>query len=148
MQIFNTSIIELAVICALISLFLDFTFRKGNIFATWLDFLADSWLEKHKPIVLRFVEGKTDKDILLATDGKDESVREYKHERVDWFWFKPLGGCVVCMNVWISFIMCAFFFRSMELDLGVNSFVETICGALIFILLSNFIVRFFQEKIV
>lgn len=139
MQIFNISIIEVALLSALLSLFLDFTFRAKNIFEKWLDFWADRWLEKHKPIVLKFVEGKTDEDIVIATEGKDETVREYKHERVDWFWFKPLGGCVVCMNVWISFVLCAIW-----LVFGCLAW----WGVLPVVLLSNFVVRFFQEKIV
>lgn len=126
MQIFSTSIVELAVIAALISLFLDFTFREGNIFAGWLDFLAD---------------------LHIPADAMDLE-REDRFELVEWFWFKPLGGCVVCMNVWISFAICACFFQRLELNLGVNAVIETIAGALLMVLLSNFLVRFFQEKII
>lgn len=129
MQIFNTSIIELAVISALLSMFLDFTFREGNIFEGWLDFLADLHLPE---------------DVKEALDND----REERFKMVDWFWFKPLGGCVICMNVWISFAICACFVRRIDLDLGVHVVFETLAGALLMVLLSNFLVRFFQEKIV
>lgn len=114
MHLFDTFIIELAVISALLSLFIEFCFREGNIFGGWLDFLADMHLPE---------------DVMNA-----DLDREDRFEMVDWFWFKPLGGCVVCMNVWISFALCAVFYWDWKFILVV--------------LLSSFIVRFFQEKIV
>lgn len=113
MEIFSLRIVELAVCSTLLSLFLDFCFREGNIFEGWLDFLADLHLPK---------------------EAMNIDDREDRFKLVDWFWFKPLGGCVVCMNVWISFITCALFFWDWRF--------------IIVVLLSNFLVRFFQEKIV
>lgn len=118
MQIFSIHIIELAVISALLSLLLDFCFREGNIFSGWLEFLY----EQTVPEKIR--EQLINKDI----------TREDRFDHITWFWFKPLGGCVVCMNVWISFALCLAFYREWEFILVV--------------LLSSFIVRFFQEKIV
>lgn len=127
-MIFNIHIVELAVISALLSMFLDFTFREGNIFEGWLDFLAD----------LHLPEDVEQADI----------EREDRFKMVDWFWFKPLGGCVVCMNVWISFILCVLFYQRVPVELGIYGLFEFIAGVLLVVLLSNFIVRFFQEKIV
>lgn len=119
---------------ALLSLFLDFCFRESNIFEGWLDFWADRWLRKNKPEILEFVKEKTDEDIKLLTLEKWDSVREYKHDHVEWFWWKPLGGCVVCMNVWISFFFILFF-------------PATVLGYLFYVLFSNFLVRFFHERV-
>lgn len=130
MQIFDTYIIELAVISALLSMFLDFCFREDNIFEGWLEFLYE-----------QSVPGKV-RECLASEDREDR----FKH--ITWFWFKPLGGCVICMNVWISFALCACFYKRLPLELGVNGVIETLAGALLMVLLSSFIVRFFQEKIV
>lgn len=127
-MIFNINTLELAFISALLSLFLDFCFREGNIFEGWLDFLADLHLPE---------------DVEAA-----DIDREDRFKMVDWFWFKPLGGCVVCMNVWISFCTCLCFIGRIQLDLGVHALFETLAGALLVVILSNFIVRFFQEKII
>lgn len=123
MQIFSTSIIELALLSALHSLFLDFCFREGNIFDGWLEF----WYRQSVP-------GK----IREQLDSQKDVTREDRFEHINWFWFKPLGGCVVCMNVWISFAVCAIwiFFGALYL-----------CEVLPIVLLSSFIVRYFHEKI-
>lgn len=129
LMIFNIHIVEIAAISALISMFLEFTFREGNIFSDWLDFLADL----HLPV-----------DVKEALNND----RDDRFNMVDWFWFKPLGGCVVCMNVWISFILCVVFYRRVAVELSMYGLFEFIAGALLVVLLSNFIVRFFQDKIV
>lgn len=114
MQIFSMYIIELAVFSAVLSLFLEFCFREGHIFEGWLNF----WAKRHLP-----------EDVW-----EDEKIdREDKLELVTWFWFKPLGGCVVCMNVWISFILCLLFHPEL-------TFLSVV-------LLSSFLVRFFHKKI-
>lgn len=123
-----------SVFTALLSLFLDFTFREKNIFEGWLNFWANRWLSKNKPAVIFYAESKTDDEIKVLTSGEHDTVREYKHDKVEWFWWKPLGGCVVCMNVWISFFFMLFF--------GASLFEY-----LFYILLSNFLVRFFHEKL-
>lgn len=123
-----------SVFTAFLSLFLNFTFREGNIFQGWLDFWADWWLRKNKPYEINYTEGKTDDEIKLLTNGEHETVREYKHDKVDWWWWKPIGGCVVCHNVWVSFCFIPFFSVS-------------ILEYLFYILISNFIVRFFHERL-
>lgn len=126
---YNT--IELAVISALLSLFLEFCFREGNIFAGWLDFIANKRLDKE---TLNKLSNKTNTDIQAETEGDYQTVREYKLSLVKWWWFKPLGYCVVCMNVWITLIINQIYFLPlMELGFAV--------------LLSNFLVRYFYERI-
>lgn len=129
---YNT--IELAVLSALLSLFLEFCFREGNIFAGWMPFLADRWLKRKNPKVLEELSKKTNTDIQVETEGDYQTVREYKLSLVKWWWFKPLGYCVVCMNVWITLIINQIYFLPlMELGFAV--------------LLSNFLVRYFYERI-
>lgn len=126
---YNT--IELAVISALLSLFMEFCFREGNIFAGWLDFIANKRLDKE---TLNKLSNKTNTDIQAETEGDYQTVREYKLSLVKWWWFKPLGYCVVCMNVWITLIINQIYFLPlMELGFAV--------------LLSNFLVRYFYERI-
>lgn len=69
----------------------------------------------------------------------DEEIWHKRYEYVDdkWFWFAPLGGCVVCMNVWISFVFTpGFVFTG-----------ECAWSTVFFILLSSFLVRFFHGKL-
>lgn len=112
MEIFSCYIVELAALSALISLFLDFCFREGNILGWWIDFLIDVELPH------------------LTNSGIE---REDKEKLVYSWWYKPLGGCVVCMNVWVSLSLCLFTFHDWRL--------------VVVILLSSFLVRFFQDKI-
>lgn len=86
----NYTIIELAIISALLSLFLDFCFREGHIFEKWLDMWADFFLE---------MEGKKIKY------PKDVNKRDYKFSQVQSKWFKPLGYCIVCTNFYISVVI-------------------------------------------
>lgn len=118
---------------ALLSLFFDFCFKENNIFEGWLNFWAKWWLGKNNPDILREAKQKTDETIYIQTEGKQETVREWVFSKVEWFWFKPLGGCVVCMNVWISF---AFLFTQ-------SNFISMLA----MVLLSNFLVRFANGKL-
>ena len=86
-------------------MFLDKCFQEGMIFEKWLDYWAKRWLKKNKPEILLEISGMEDEQMELQSGGKFETVRDYAFSKVKWFWFKPFGYCVVCMNVWISF-MC------------------------------------------
>lgn len=122
-------IIELSVLSSTLSLFLDFCYRDGNILGWWLESLA------------KFFIGKPN------DPGKDKIEADGFLDYRDWwfdkanksFWFKPLGSCVVCANVWHSALLCF---------LG-GYFVSTVYWvyAIPIILLSNFIVRFFHDKL-
>ena len=83
-----------AIVVAMLSLFLEFCFWEGNIFHPYYAFI-----EKHL------------------------------HDK---FWFKPLGGCVVCMNVWL----CLLSFPFVAVLLGVSWWFY-----LPYILFSNTVLR-------
>lgn len=123
-----------ALFTSLLSLFLDKCFQEGNIFEGWLNFWAKWWLKSNNPNVLIEAEKMTDEEINLKTIGKYETVREYVFDQVKWFWFKPLGGCVICMNVWISF----FFIPLVNVNF---------ISIFLYVLLSNFIVRITKEHL-
>lgn len=78
---------------ALLSYFLDYCFWENSIFSSYLPWLSKKILKK--------------KDIHAYTEVKllDESLRdnEYVARASNMFFFKMLGGCVICFNVWISF---------------------------------------------
>ena len=108
-------IVALSILSASLSLFLDFCFREGNIFSGWLEFWARWWLKRNG---LYKVKRHNDRELLLA-DCK-------------WWWFKPLGYCIVCSNVWVS--------------VGVALILCPVC-ILPVILLSNFLVRYFYNEL-
>lgn len=93
-----THIIEFAVFTALLTLFLEFCFRYKNVFYKWPTFWVDWYIKRHP--MPKFKKALT-----------DEEIWHKRYEYVDdkWFWFAPLGGCVVCMNVWISFVFTPVF---------------------------------------
>lgn len=127
------TILTWSVFTFLLSVFLNFCMGEKNIFEGWLNFWAKWWLVKNNPDLLNEAKQKTDETIYIQTKGEYETVREWVFSQVKWFWFKPLGGCVICMNVWICF---AFFWTQ-----------ESLIGVLAMILLSNFFVRVSQEKL-
>lgn len=72
-----------------LSFFLDFCFSEGNIFEKWRPFIAKQLLkDKYSEAELEFKSRDEITD--LAADKT--------------FWYKPLGGCVFCMNTWLGFI--------------------------------------------
>lgn len=132
------TIIELGIFSALLSLFLEFCFRDQNIFSGWLDWWADWWLSRNDPQKLELVNKMDDEDVIELTDGDYDKARDYKFSLVHWWWFKPLGYCVVCMNVWVSLLLC-----SIPFVLLFMSPIELLCT----VLLSNFLVRYFYKKL-
>lgn len=121
-----------ALLTAFLSLFLDLCFREGMIFEGWLNFIADRWLKENKVLIIP----KTDEEALEASDGEYETIREYRFSKVKWWWFKPLGYCVICMNVWISFIY---------LTLSGQFMLLSISELLYSIVLSNLLVRLLNK---
>lgn len=113
------TIIEIAAFSALLSLFLEFCFREGNIFQQWLPFIAERYLKRK------------------GIDSTDLPREDKLELASDWFWFKPLGYCVVCMNVWITTMSISIF--------GLNLDPPSMLLAILF---SNLLVRYFQDKIV
>ena len=119
---------------ALLSLFLNVCMREGMILGWWLDGLADLYLEWNDPKLCKRIRNKTDGEIELMTAGLYKSKRDYKFSEVKWLLFKPLGYCIICMNVWVSIFFTYF--------TGLN-FIEVI----FYILFSNFLVRLFHERV-
>lgn len=85
------------------SYFLDFCFWKGNIFGNYLPWLAKKFVKRYEPDYYKVIK-----------DVKNSSLDDELIERAQkYFWFKPLGGCVVCMHVWLAMIswtvICIYF---------------------------------------
>lgn len=76
-------------VCGLFSYLLDYCFWKGNIFEGYLPWLAKVMVRRFKPDRYELVHGHED---LLIQEA--ESIGLYK----------LLGGCSVCLNVWIAMI--------------------------------------------
>ncbi len=120
-------ILELSVLCSTFTLFLDFCYRDGNILEWWPEWWAKFFIGRPKHT------GKKK----LEEEGFLE-FRDYWFDRASRsFWFKA-GYCVVCANVWHSLIIC-FLFGFYDLTYWLYCIPV--------ILLSNFIVRFFHDKL-
>lgn len=131
MYIVTTHIIELSILSALLSLMLEFCMRKGNILGWWLDWIADVWLGKR--VAMRY-NSMSDDEVFKLTHGKYDNARDWKLANVDFWLFKPLGYCVVCMNAWIAF--------------GIGMFKDAgIGGTVVVVLLSSFLIRYFHDKL-
>lgn len=128
-------ILESSVFAALLSLLIEFCLRDGMILGFYLNRISDWWLIKNDP------QSYEDGNALRSLTSVEceqmtgyESEYEFKRAKVRWFLFKPLGYCVVCFNVWLT--------------LPFALFMPTFYGFIFTLLLSNFIVRYFYEKIV
>lgn len=75
------------------SYFLDYCFWEGSIFGSYLPWLAKWNLKYFAPERLKFLDA-----------GKDSP--EYENELIkaasDKFFFKILGGCMICTNIWLG----------------------------------------------
>lgn len=69
---------------SLLSLFLEFCFREGNIFQFWLPMWAKV-------------------DLFIRGESMEGSYDELL-DRAEWI-TKPLGACVVCFGFWVSAIV-------------------------------------------
>ncbi len=89
----------LGILCALFSYFLDYCFWDGSIFKNYLPWLAKKCVEKRNY--------KRHMEILTGLLNKEYSEPDanilYKDEAQKTFWYKVLGGCAVCTNVYITF---------------------------------------------
>lgn len=79
---------------ALFSYFLDFCFWRGNIFGFWLPFVAKHILKRKNPLKYQYIAKISD---------KKEREGLYLDEVGESGLFKVLGGCIICLNVWIGF---------------------------------------------
>lgn len=76
---------------ALISYLLDYTFQPHAIFKKWLPWLAEAVISENDWTEAQALE-------------PSQRPEEYQNRALNYFFYKILGGCIVCTNVWISFI--------------------------------------------
>lgn len=76
------------VICGLTSWLLDYTFQPYSINKWYLPLLAKWILRKDKNYKI------------YVTLGADSLVTNAQEK----FWFKILGGCAVCFNIWLALV--------------------------------------------
>lgn len=69
---------------------LDICFAPGNIFQAYLP-----WLAKQLGVTLPNEEALKNSQVAYA-DALHTAAQEQT------FWYKPLGGCVYCMSVWLA----------------------------------------------
>ena len=93
-------------IAALLTFFLDFCFREGNIFAFWIRFL-NKYFYKNPKNPFRFL-------------------------------YKPLGGCSLCMNQWVSIKVFIIAFFAVDLPLYWIFLVGLTSHLILFFLLKHF----------
>lgn len=78
----------MGVFCGLLSYFLDYCFLPGSIFQWYLPFIGKLVLKRERP---------SGWDVMLKS-GPDTYIPAVEHK----FWFKILGGCSVCFNIWLA----------------------------------------------
>lgn len=88
----------LGAICALFSYFLDYCFWENSIFSRWLPFIAEILVKKKKPKVFEGIQaGRSWEDTPKYEDLIIQAALSIPA-------YKLLGGCAVCMNMWIALI--------------------------------------------
>lgn len=92
----------LAWINTLFSYLLDYCFWDGSIFQSYLPWLAEMNLD-----IIEWNE--------VQMLPKEQRKAEYINRAQSKFFYKVLGGCIVCTNVWLSF--GTFFVLSMILNI-------------------------------
>jgi hypothetical protein len=114
------------VVNACASWFLDFCFEEGNIFGGYRTWLAKVLLGKRAHIP----------NLRKGTPAYNEELQNIAFEHS--FLYKPLGGCVVCFNIWLSvpvYIMCMWLFK---VDFSI---ISHFCLWFIYAVISNSILR-------
>lgn len=94
-----TVISILGLFLALFSYFLDFCFWRGNIFSFWLPFVARNIVKRknyNKYEYISKISDKKQQDELFIDEVTSEPI------------FKILGGCSICLNIWIGFVTFPF----------------------------------------
>jgi hypothetical protein len=92
---------------SLLSYFLDYCFWEGSIFGRWLPFIAK--------INLKLFDSDKFKGFQSAKDNPhyDNMLVEQAQKL---FFFKILGGCPLCTNIWLGF----FTFTIIALSLSIS----------------------------
>lgn len=89
----------LGLFLALFSYFLDFCFWRGNVFSFWLPFVASNIVKRKNPLKYQYISKVSD---------KKERQGLFIDEVGENGLFKVLGGCSICLNVWIGFVTFPF----------------------------------------
>lgn len=96
---------------SLLSFLLDYCFLPGEIFSGWLPFLARKCANKKKledldkrRLLYRLSDEVYETQLFELCDGK--------------FFFKILGGCIICSNIWLSFVTFALLHFLLPFDLS------------------------------
>lgn len=105
----------------LLSYLLDFCFWRHNVFGFWLPFLAKSIVKRKNK--LKF-------DYILNLKDKDQQTEMFIDEAANQPLYKVLGGCAICLNIWIGFatyplivVFTGFSWWFMPLYLLLSSFI-------------------------
>lgn len=83
--------------CSLFSYFLDYCFWPGSIFKNYIPWLSRTLVKKYRPKEFE----------LISKLPKENQNQEFENVAPEIWFFKPLGGCAVCMNVYIAVISYA-----------------------------------------
>ena len=89
----------LGLFLALFSYFLDFCFWRGNVFSFWLPFVASNIVKRKNPLKYQYISKVSD---------KKERQGLFVDEVGENGLFKVLGGCSICLNIWIGFVTFPF----------------------------------------
>lgn len=115
-----------AFVNACISYFLDLTFKETHIFHKWLPWLATKLLNK---------EDVEECNKLDDTPARRRKLIKFAEAKT--FWFKPLGGCPACSNIWVGFM--SFWVFAWYFHIPLIYFLP-------FLVISNFLLRRFLLK--
>ena len=108
---------------SLLSYFLDYCFWEGSIFGKYIPWLAEKNLKTFKPEILKALESAKG-----TKDYNNKLVQSAQNE----FFFKILGGCVICSNIWLGGIT----FTILALVFGLSWWL-----AFPYLLFSSFLLR-------
>lgn len=90
LQILTVSL--MGIVNALFGYFIDYCFWKGSIFGFWLPFLAKQICKVKYPETY---------DIAIKLKPEEgNAIMETECSTV--FFYKIMGGCVICTNIWIG----------------------------------------------
>lgn len=103
-------------ILALLSYFIDYCFWENSIFGKWLPFLAK--------VILR-IKDKGKYNLLIKSNNADQSIINEVEQA---FFYKIMGGCIYCTNVWIN-IFYYFFTNSSHLIVSLCFLITQIVTA-------------------
>lgn len=78
---------------SLLSYFIDYTFWQGSIFENYLPWLAKKNLKFFRPAKY---------ELLMQRKDHLEFDNDLIKAAADMFFFKILGGCVICTNIWLG----------------------------------------------